>query len=346
MEALTKKNLIEIDGSSGEGGGQIFRTALTLAMCLQKNVRISNIRARRNKPGLLRQHLTCLRAAAEICNGSIEGGELGSAEVVFRPGAVRSGQYRFAIGSAGSTSLVFQTVLMPLLLSDGISEIKFEGGTHNGNSPSVDFIERSFLPLLKKMGCRVDTVFERYGFYPAGGGCWHATVYPVDRIDKVEILEPGALQAREAVAISARIPAHVTDRELLQVQRKCYWERSELTQKLVESAGPGNMLSLRLRHENIEELFESVGERSVSAERVAGRAIREMKHYLESGVPVAKHLADQLLLPMALGAGGRFRTLEPSEHFLTNMLVIQKMTDANIFVKKLSDVVFEISVGE
>jgi len=338
------KDFTVIDGSQGEGGGQIFRTSLTLAMCLGKSVRIENIRAGRNRPGLLRQHLVCLRAAQEICDAKVTGAELGSSSVTFVPGVIKAGQYRFAIGSAGSTALVFQTVLLPLLMARGVSELQIEGGTHNGMAPSYDYITECFLPVMSKMGCQVEAEILTYGFYPAGGGAWRARIYPVQSIDSLELIERGELRGQLAVATSSRIPDHVTERELSQVRKKISWPETSLRQHLVKSAGPGNMLSLRVDMENVTEVFESVGERNVSAERVAGRAIRDLKRYLDSGVPVGEYLADQLVLPMALGNGGSFRTLKPSQHLLTNVDVIKKLAGVEIKLTEVGKDQWEVLV--
>tara|TARA_B100000446_G_scaffold61867_1_gene58325 strand:+ start:21401 stop:22453 length:1053 start_codon:yes stop_codon:yes gene_type:complete len=343
---LKEYKVIVIDGSQGEGGGQIFRTTLTLAMCLGKSVRIKNIRAGRNRPGLLRQHLACLRAAKEISGAEVTGDELGSSVVTFEPGKVKSGEYRFAIGSAGSTTLVFQTVLMPLLLAEDVSELYLEGGTHNGMAPSFDYIEQCFLPVLSGIGCRIEIDLERYGFYPAGGGAWRVRIHPANKIQPLTLVERGEVINEEAVALSARIPAHVTERELSQVKKKCYWPESSLKQKLVSSEGPGNMVSLRVNVGEVTEVFESVGERNVSAERVAGRAIRDMKRYLEAGVPVGEYLADQLVLPMALGRGGRFRTLKPSQHLLTNVEVIEAIAGVEIVLTESGDDDWSVVVSQ
>src|SRR3954470_7924061 len=162
--------MIEIDGSQGEGGGQILRSSLSLAVCTQQPFRITNIRAKREKPGLMRQHLTAVRAAAEICNASVEGDAVGSRELTFQPGALKAGDYSFAIGTAGSCTLVLQTVLIPLLVADGLSTVRISGGTHNKGAPPFDFLQRAFLPLLRRMGAQIDLTLIQYGFYPKGGG--------------------------------------------------------------------------------------------------------------------------------------------------------------------------------
>ncbi|OUS30522.1 RNA 3'-terminal-phosphate cyclase [Gammaproteobacteria bacterium 45_16_T64] len=338
---------VVIDGAQGEGGGQVFRTSLSLAMCLGKSVRIENIRAGRAKPGLLRQHLTCLRAAQTICNAKVIGDDLGSTEVVFVPGTVKAGEYHFQIGSAGSTTLVFQTVLLPLLLADEVSELYLEGGTHNGMSPSYDFIVECFLPVLQSLGCRVETSLEQVGFYPAGGGAWRARIYPMNAasgIDKVDLVTRGGQQAELAMAMSSKIPEHVTQRELTHIQQRCRWSESVLRQRLVKSSGPGNIVSLQVNMGNITEVFECVGERNLSAEKVASRAITQMNRYLRAGVPVGEYLADQLLLPMVLGSGGKFRTLNPSMHLLTNIDVIRMMSRKSITAEKIEEDCWEISV--
>lgn len=333
-----------IVGSRGEGGGQIFRTTLTLSMCLGIPVHIKNIRAGRAKTGLLRQHLTCLRAAQEICNAEVTGDVLGSMEVTFRPGEIKAGKYRFAVGSAGSTSLVFQTILMPLLRVGEESEVYLEGGTHNGSAPSFDYIEQCFKPVLEKIGYDFDMKLERYGFFPAGGGAWCAKIKPDVEVKKLELMELGPHCANKAIATSARLPEHVTERELNKVKRKCGWNEDALQQNLVESVGPGNLLSLQVQYGNIMEVIEIVGEKGMNAERVAGNAIAELKRFEAAKVPVGEHLADQLLLPLALGKGGRFLTLTPSLHLKTNIEVITLLMDIEIQLKELSEGQWEVYV--
>ncbi|MCO1335374.1 RNA 3'-terminal phosphate cyclase [Microbulbifer sp. OS29] len=322
--------MIEIDGAQGEGGGQILRSTLSLSLCLGTPIKIKNIRAGRKKPGLLRQHLTCLRAAKTISNAVVTGEQLGASEVTFVPGTVRPGDYHFPIGSAGSTSLVLQTVLLPLLFADEVSEVSFEGGTHNKKAPSFDFIAEAYLPLLARMGAQVEVALDDYGFYPAGGGTWRARIQPLSQLSALQLTERGELLDYEAVATSAHIPAHVAQRELAQVRKKCDWPAECLHQRQVPSQGPGNLLSLRLRAQQITEVFEAMAKQGVSAERVADGAIRQMQRYIHAGVPVGEHLADQLILPMALGAGGSFVTLKPSLHLRTNIDVIHQLTGAQI----------------
>ena len=176
---------LKIDCSMGEGGGQILRSSLALSLVMGRSIRIEKIRAGRKKPGLLRQHLTAARAAAEIGRAQVRGVELGSEELEFAPGVVVPGEYRFAVGSAGSATLVLQTVLPALLTASGPSQLVLEGGTHNPMAPPFDFLEKAFLPCIRRMGPRVEATLTRPGFYPAGGGAFEVAIEPVERLELV-----------------------------------------------------------------------------------------------------------------------------------------------------------------
>jgi len=327
---VNQKKMIVIDGSQGEGGGQIFRTALSLALCQRIPIRIEKIRAGRKKPGLLRQHLACLRAAKAISHARVEGESLGADCVQFEPALLAPGCYHFVVGSAGSTTLIFQTVLPALAMTDSVSELRFEGGTHNGMAPSFDFLAGCFLPVIKQMGFQAEIKLDRYGFYPAGGGIWTAKVGPKDKVRDFILLERGDIVSRKAVAVSSNLPAHVTQRELRQVEKKCAWSSSELEQILVDSQGPGNLVSLRIGSSRLTEMIEASGELGIAAERVANITIKQMNRYLNADVPVGEHLTDQLLLPMWLNGVGRFRSLKPSLHTQTNIDVIEQITGQRI----------------
>lgn len=322
-----KNKYLTIDGSQGEGGGQILRTSLSLGMCLGKSIRIENIRAGRKKTGLLRQHLTCVRAAKEICDADVKGDELGSSCIEFSPGKITGGEYRFAIGTAGSTSLVFQTILPALLKAEKPSSVSFEGGTHNMQAPSYEFLTQSFLKALEKMNLQIDCELLRYGFYPNGGGQWVANIQPSNEVSRLKLLDRGVLVARSATTFISKIPKHVSERELKKVSQKLDWASTELFENEVDSFGPGNLISLKLAFENTVELFDEVAQRGLTAERVAGKAIKNLQRYLDSNAVVGAHLADQLLLPMALNAGGSFITHSMSEHVKTNINVINQFVD-------------------
>ena len=322
--------MISIDGAQGEGGGQVLRTALTLAVCTGRAVHLRNVRAGRRKPGLLRQHLAALRAAQAISGADVEGMELGAREVRFEPHGLYAGAYHFAIGSAGSTTLVLQTVLPALALAAEASTVTLEGGTHNAMAPSVDFIEQAFLPLLEGLGLRVQSTLLRHGFYPNGGGLWRITVQPWRMPQPLKLVERGGLVSRQAVAKLGNLKRHIAERELERVAKKLRWPADSLAVDEVEAPGPGNVLSLRCRYRAVTEVFDAVGALGVTAEQVAGRAIRALKAYERTTAPVGVQLADQLLLPMVLGAGGEFVTGPLSCHTTTNAQVLAQVCERRL----------------
>lgn len=317
--------MLQIDGSQGEGGGQVLRSALSLSLVTGKAFVIDNLRAGRKKPGLMRQHLTAVLAAAEIGTAEVEGAELHARRLVFRPGRLVPGEHRFAVGTAGSATLILQTVLPPLLTAEGESHLILEGGTHNPWAPPFDFLARSFLPLVEAMGPSVTASLEAWGFYPAGGGRFVVHVRPCERLARIEILERGKELSRKARAVGASLPRHVAERELAVLRKGLKLAEADCeVVELRESRGPGNVLMLEFATGALTEVFTGFGERGVRAEAVAGKVLREFRRHLASRAPVGLHLADQLLLPMAMAGGGRFRSLSPTRHCRTNADVIEQ----------------------
>jgi RNA 3'-terminal phosphate cyclase (ATP) len=337
--------MITIDGSFGEGGGQIIRTSLALSLVTGKPFRVERVRARREKPGLQRQHLTAVMAAAEVGRARVEGARVGAREFSFEPGEVAPGDYTFSIGTAGSTTLVLQTVLPPLMIARAASLLTLEGGTHNVHAPPFDFIQRAFLPLVNRTGPRVSAELARYGFYPPGGGRFQVFIEPRDESRRLDLDERGRVRRRLARALVVKIPPAVAERELAVVRGRLGWSGDELTVETSNDAlSPGNVLTLEVETEHLTELFTGMGERGVRAETVAERACDEMENYLASGAPVGEHLADQLLIPLALGAGGSFVTGPPSLHMTTNIEIIKKFLDVGIEATRLSEKQWRIEV--
>ncbi|HEX6901289.1 MAG TPA: RNA 3'-terminal phosphate cyclase [Thermoanaerobaculia bacterium] len=326
--------MLDLDGSMGEGGGQVLRTSLALSMLTGTPVRLRNIRAGRARPGLMRQHLTAVHAAARVSGARVEGAEVGSREISFAPGPVQPGDYHFDIGTAGSATLILQTLLPALLHASGSTTVTIEGGTHNPLAPPFDFLDRAFLPLVRRMGARVEAVLERPGFYPAGGGRFIATIEPAQSLSGLEILERGEVFGLRATALISSLPRHIAERELRHVEREAGWDRSALEVREVESPGPGNVLLLEVESEALTEIFAGFGEKGVRAEQVAERALAEMDRYLAAGVPVGEHLADQLLAPLALAGSGSFLTLPLSLHATTQIDLIPRFLDVRIGVEE------------
>jgi RNA 3'-terminal phosphate cyclase (ATP) len=323
--------MIEIDGSLGEGGGQVLRSSVSLSVCRKTPLRIFNIRSGRKKPGLARQHLTAVQAAGAICGADLRGASLGSQEVGFTPGDVRPGDYKFAVGSAGSATLVLQTVLPALLCAAGPSRLTIEGGTHNPWAPPFDFLEKAFLPLIGQMGPRVSARLERAGFYPAGGGRFTVEIQPAETLKPLHLTERGPVKRQLARVIISNLPQHVAEREIRVLGSKLGWRKELLRiEPVPDPAGPGNVILVEIECEHVAEVFCAFGQRGVKAEKVAGQAAEQALGYLGSDAPVGEHLADQLLLPLALAGEGSFVTSAISRHAETNIEIIRKFLDVGI----------------
>jgi RNA 3'-terminal phosphate cyclase (ATP) len=334
-----------IDGSYGEGGGQIIRTSLALSLITGKPFRVTNVRARRDKPGLQRQHLTAVTAAAAIGTGKADGAHLASKEFTFEPGAIQPGEYKFTIGTAGSTMLVLQTVLPPLMIADAPSLLLFEGGTHNPKAPPFEFIRKTFLPLINRTGPTVSVELQRYGFYPPGGGRFNVYVEPATELRRLDLLERGAILSQRARALVVNLPAHIGERELAVASEQLGFMPDQLDLEESDSAiSSGNVFTIDIESENLTEVFTGVGERGVRAEQIAARVIHETQSYLDAGVPVGPHLADQLLIPMALAGGGSYTTATPTPHTTTNIEIVKKFLPVEINTTQLSEDVWKVEV--
>ena len=334
--------LVCIDGSQGEGGGQIVRSSLALSLVTGRPVRIDQIRAGRRKPGLMRQHLTAVKAAAEISAAQVHGAEIGSRTLIFEPSTVKAGEYAFSVGTAGSATLVLQTVLPALIIAEEPSRLTLEGGTHNQWAPPFDFLQKSFLPIVNRMGPCVTATLERHGFYPAGGGRFCVEIEPVAKLAECELLERGREVGRSATALVANLPRHIGEREMDTVCRSMNWPTSNGTVCAVTAHGPGNVVFIEIASENIVEVFTAFGRTQVRAEKVAKEAVREAREYLKAGVPVGSYLADQLLLPLGISAwhqrdqstpgGGTFRTLPLTRHSTTHIEILRTFLDITVDV--------------
>ena len=329
--------MITIDGSQGEGGGQVLRSSLALSLVTGKPFTIANIRAGRKKPGLMRQHLTAVNAATEVGQARVTGASLRSTELTFDPGEVRPGEYHFAVGTAGSATLVLQTVLPALVCASGPSTLRLEGGTHNPWAPPFDFLVKSFLPLINRMGPKVEATLVRPGFYPAGGGEFHVMITPAANLSPIELLERGEMKRVKATAKVAHLPRHIAERELRVIGGKLGLSQDDLVaEEVAGSRGPGNVVTIEIECEHLTEVFTGFGERQVPAETVADKATQEVRRYLSKGVPVSEYLTDQLLIPLALAGGGAFRTLGLSRHAQTNIEVIKAFLDVDFEIDRKS----------
>ncbi len=328
--------MITIDGSEGEGGGQVLRSSLSLSLVTGQPFRIENIRAKRDRPGVMRQHVTAVEAACAIGGTDCEELKVGASALSFTPGKVKPGQHHFAVGTAGSTSLVLQTVLPPLMLAGAPSRLVLEGGTHNIYAPPFDFLDRVFLPLLNRMGPRVSARLVRPGFYPAGGGRIEVDVEPCARLSRLELIDRGAPLGVEARALVAALPGEIAVRELAAVTKLLGWpDEARRIEQLPDRVGPGNILMLEARFEHVTELVSGFGQLGVRAETIGEKAAKRMAGYLASDAVAGPYLQDQLLLPMALAGGGRFITVKPSQHSRTGAAVIARFLEVDISFEEM-----------
>lgn len=348
---------VEIDGSRGEGGGQILRTSLALAMITGRPLRMRNIRAGRAKPGLRRQHLACVEAAAQLCHGEVRGATLSSQDLELIPHAITGGALAIDIGTAGSTTLVVQTILVPALAAGLPLRAVITGGTHNPLAPPFDFLDRVYAPHLRAMRADVTLTLDRYGFASGGGGRERGdrasapahgqltlTIGAGAALQPIECVTAGPIVARRATAILARLASHVGERELSVVRDRLGFTAGECEIREVTAPSVGNVLLLEIERAEGRELVSSFGEKSLRAELVARRACDELATFLAADVPVGEHLADQLLLPLAVAGGGRFRARPLSLHATTNIETIAHFLDVAIRVEPDGDNVI-VTVG-
>lgn len=322
---------IAIDGAEGEGGGQLLRSALALSLATSRPFVMHGIRGKRERPGLQRQHLAGLRLAAEIGAAEVLGDALGSTEVEFAPRALRTGQHMCRIGTAGSVTLVAQAVLPPLLLAQAPSRLVLEGGTHVPSAPPFEFLAETLAPVLEQMGARVTTRLERHGFHPAGGGRIEIEVTPTPRLAALSRMERVVDPALEAHVLVVQLPMSIAQREMHALGSSLgLAEAARTLVGLDDGAGPGNALTLRVRSSASTTVLSAVGRRGVPADRVAHEVAEQAKRLIGAEVPVDEHLADQLLVPLSLGAGGEFLTTEPSSHTRSVAALIPKFVDMRI----------------
>ena len=335
--------MIEIDGSEGEGGGQIIRSSLALSAVTGKPFCIKNIRAGRKKSGLKRQHVTGVNAAREICGGAAVGAELSSSELTFIPGPIQTRNFHFKIGTAGSTTLVAQTVLPALMMADKPSSIVIEGGTHNPGGPPFDFLERVYLPQVEKMGPSFNAKIESYGFYPVGGGKIKIEIEPGGPLQGLILLERKHKTKAKLMALVSKLPLEIAKRELDVIRRKGKWHPSECYPiEIKNSSGPGNVVMMEFNSGNVNEIITGYGSPGVPAESVARKTYRDARPYLAWEYPVGEYLADQLLLPMGLAASqqnagvvSEFLTGPLSLHATTHIEILKRFLDIEVVVDEV-----------
>lgn len=329
--------MIELDGSEGEGGGQILRSALALSILTGRPFKLINIRANRPKPGLQPQHLMCVRAAGAICGATYKGASVGSSVLYFEPGEARSGEYRFNIGTAGATALVLHTVYLPLALRGaGTSVVTVTGGTHNTHAPCHHFNETTWGAYLKRLGIEIDQEMLRPGFYPRGGGEIRAVIHPCSRVNGLDLTSCPDLTTAGGFSAVANLPDSIARRQAKRLSSRLKQEgvESYVPLELWEgSLGPGSAVAVVFRQAPVPTLFFGLGERGKPAETVADEAADEALWYRDRKAPVDPHSADQILLPLVFSpSASEYRTTNVTRHLTTNIATVQKFVDRSVML--------------
>ena len=321
--------MLEIDGSYGEAGGQILRTALSLSTLLKQPFRMFNIRKGRKKPGLMPQHLMCIRALAHISNAKVLGDTAGSQEILFYPSVAKSGEYFFDIGTAGSVNLLLQAILPALIFLKNRSSVTLVGGTHVPFSPTSHYITEVFIPMLHTLGIRINAGIDHYGFYPKGGGKIHFDISPSKDIHKLRLLKRGEFKTIKLISGVANLPISIAERQRDAALKNLagHGLSSESETVSVRSFGNGTFIFIKSETDNCFAGFSSLGERGKKAEKVGEEAAIDFFDYSSSSACIDSHLADQIVLYLAFAEGeSSFTTSRITNHLLTNLRVIENFT--------------------
>jgi RNA 3'-terminal phosphate cyclase (ATP) len=323
-------NLV-IDGSYGEGGGQILRSTLSLAALLGRSVEIINIRRGRKNPGLQPQHLTAVRAMAAISRAQVTGAQLGSQRLVLTPQSPVGGEYEFDVSvikaSAGSVGLIFQAMAPALFAVAEPSRLTLKGGTHVPWSPPTTYLQSVFLPMLAKLGLRANLETVRWGWYPQGGGIANAEINPAQTIAPINGKDRGELEKIEGVSVVSNLPVSIAERQRDQALRRLAQAGLSAHVEVLEapSIGKGTFVFMLARYANAVAGFSALGARGKPAEKVADEAFTEFFAHHTSGAAVDKYLADQLVIYLALANGpSAFSTSEVTQHLLTHAWLIEQ----------------------
>jgi RNA 3'-terminal phosphate cyclase (ATP) len=328
---------VEIDGSYGEGGGQIIRTSVSLAAVTGRPVRVENVRAKRSKPGLQPQHLMAVTSAAQICGAELSGAEVGSTCFSFSPGAeVQPGRYFFDIGTAGSTAMVCQTLLLPLAIA-GEAEVVVKGGTYNPLAPPADYVEQVYLPALADLGVRAEFECVRAGYYPKGGGEVRLRTSK-SHLRPAQFTSRGNMESLVGNVVTSSLREHVAQRGVRQLEERM--EEQRLESRILDrpAVGAGAAVVLVCRCEGGFGGFTGLGERGKPMERVADDAADEFHAWWDSGAAVDEHLADQLVLPAALAGGeSRWHVHRVTEHLRTVLWLVAQFLQVESAIEERSD---------
>jgi RNA 3'-terminal phosphate cyclase (ATP) len=344
------RGALQLDGSILEGGGQLLRVAIALSAVTNKPIQVDKIRLRREKPGLRNQHLSAIKAIAELVDGKVTGLDVGSQSITFDPGPIVSKDFRVDIGTAGSTTLVLQALLPGLCFAPHATRVTLSGGTNNPLAPSTDYMENVLIPTLRLMGYDSQVELVRRGFYPRGGGEVRTLSNPVNTLKPLHLAEPSIVESIKILSYSCRLPSHITERMASVASGLLRKNNFDAIETKVESTQAGNakcssdpgcglLIAVQYTSGAVAG-FDGLGERGKSAEKVAGEVTSNALRHLRSTSTVEPHLCDQLIVWMILASGlSEIRTSELTLHSLTCMEIARRMLGVEFQVQgKLGEV--------
>jgi RNA 3'-phosphate cyclase len=327
--------MIDIDGTQGEGGGQILRTSLAMSVLTGQPLRIRRIRGRRPKPGLMPQHLQAVHAAAAISQARVQGAKLGSTALTFEPRSLNAGNYSFDIGTAGAVTLVLQTVTIPLSFAPAASRVTVIGGTNVPWSPSFHYLAEHWLHYLRCCGYHIQAALERPGFYPKGGGRVSVELEPATGLRPLSLVERGRLQCVHGLSMVANLDVSIAERQRHQAMQRLtpYGANIDIELAQVHAYSPGTMLLLIAEFENTQCCYSALGARGKPAERVADEAVDALEAFFETDAAIDEHLADQLIVPLAAVDGrSEVRPARITQHLVTNADVVRLFLPVDIVI--------------
>ncbi len=327
--------MLRIDGSYGEGGGQVLRTALALSAITGRAVEVVNIRANRPKPGLATQHMHGIKALARLCNARVEGAEVGSTRVYFEPGEITPQRLRIDIGTAGSVSLILQVLLLPCAFAKSEVLLEIKGGTNVRWSPPIDFVKHVLLPVVAKLGFSAEVEILARGYYPKGGGKVKVKVKPVKKLKGMALLQRGKFLGVRGIAHASNLPRHVIEREAKAASELLAEYNPEIALEERRDFSTGTGIALWAMYENTRLGASALGERGKPAEQVGEEAARALLVEIESGACVDTHLADQLVPFLALAEGrSAFTVRELTGHLKTNIFVTEQILGTRFEIRE------------
>jgi RNA 3'-phosphate cyclase len=319
--------MLEIDGSYGEAGGQILRTAIALSAITKTPIKVINIRAKRPSPGLKSQHLIGIKAAAQLCNAKLTGATMGSTEVTFEPGKIKTGGFKFDVGTAGSVTLVLQTLVPIAAFAPGKVKLEIIGGTNVAWSPPIEYFQNIFCDYAERFGLLINPSVEKHGFFPSGGGLVKIEINPIKNSKPIYLTSRGKLLDIKVWSIASLnlAKAEVADRQIEGFEKALLISDAKVKgfADYIKSDSTGSSIYAHALFENCKLGVSSLGEEHKSAEKVGEEAAHDLLKEVNSGACVDKHMADQLIPFLGL-FGGSFITSEITDHTKTNIFITEK----------------------